>query len=295
MGKINDLTGEKFGMLTVNHRGADRYGKSGRKFITWVCTCDCGNIVTVDANNLRTGNSKSCGCDKKIKDMTNMRFGKLLVLEQAGRDKSGSVMWKCKCDCGKYTIVEGCNLRSGVTKSCGCGVINGLKAGWGASKTHGQTKTRLYNIWCGIKNRTSDKADKRHRKDYFERGIRMCEEWSTSFESFRDWSISHGYKDGLTIDRIDNNGNYEPSNCRWVTPAEQANNTRRNRNYTFNGETLNIQQWSRKLNVSEDMLRGRLVVLGWSVEDALLTPSKTRGWSDEQRQFSRLCGDMRAR
>lgn len=312
MGKVQDLTGKRFGELTVVCRGKDRYGKTGRRFITWDCVCDCGEHITVDANNLRTGNTKSCGhgckrtdiCandDKKpkcknsgLKDITGQRFGKLVAIEPCGREKSGVVRWRCKCDCGNFTEVSGTSLRAGTTKSCGCGVIEGLKIGW-ERPTHKQSRTRLYSIWCGMKSRTSEKADARHKKDYYDRGIRICDEWEHSYEAFMDWALANGYSEGLTIDRIDNNGNYCPENCRWVTLAEQANNKRNNRNYTFNGKTQNIQQWARELNVSEDMLRGRLVILGWSVEDALLTPSKKRGWSNEQRQLSRLCRDVRSR
>lgn len=294
MGQFIDLTGRKFGMLAVKCRGNDRYGKSGRRFITWDCVCDCGNEITVDGNNLRSGNTKSCGCVTSVKDITGQRFGKLIVLGAGSRCQNGEIKWKCVCDCGKETEVKGTSLRSGITKSCGCGMIEGLKVGWESGKHH-ETRTRLYSIWCGMKNRTSEKADERHKKDYYDRGIRICDEWKNSYESFRDWALANGYADDLTIDREDNDGDYCPENCRWVAAKEQANNRRSNRDYTFYGKTQNITQWARELKISEDMLRERLVVLGWSIEDALLTPSKRRGWSNEQRQLSRLCGVMRTR
>lgn len=279
MGKISDLTGNRYGNLTVIRRGPDRYGKS-RKFITWECLCDCGNVVTVDANNLRTGNTQSCGCTEKAIDMTGKRFGKLTVLRRSGNTQDGSAVWECRCDCGNLTQVKGNSLRSGVTKSCGCGIVEGLKLGWG-HKTHGETNTRLYGIWCGIKQRTSPNADKRHKKDYYLRGIRVCDEWANSFEEFRDWALANGYDENApfgecTIDRIDNDGNYCPDNCRWISNKEQARNKSNNRNYTYNGETHNITDWARKLDVSEDMLRERLVVLGWDIEKALTTPSRKR-------------------
>lgn len=284
MGKVIDLSGKRFGMLTVIKRGCDRYGKTGRKFITWDCVCDCGNIITVDGNNLRTGNTQSCGCEKPIIDISGMKFGKLTVIEESGRCKNGGVKWKCVCECGKTTNVDGYNLRYGVTKSCGCGMIKGLEIGW-SHKTHGESQTRLYNIWCGIKNRTSKSTDAKHKKDYYDRGIRICKEWEHSFETFRDWALSHGYKDNLTIDRIDNDGNYCPENCRWTTNYVQSNNRRSNRNYTFNGKTQNISQWARELDISEDMLRDRLVILGWSVEDALLKPSQRRQQTEQQKKL----------
>lgn len=287
MGIIKDLTGKKYGMLTVEKRGADRYGKTGRKFITWDCICECGNHITVDAQNLRTGNTQSCGCNKHIIDIAGKRFGDLVALYPSKHGGDKGVFWKCQCKCGQETDVRGSSLRSGATKSCGCGIVNGLKLGW-ESKTHGCSKTRLYSIWCGMKRRTSKAADERHRKDYYDRGIRTCDEWKNSFEAFQKWSLENGYDDGLTIERIDNNGNYEPGNCKWIPIEMQASNRRSSRILTYNGKSQTMAQWARELNISEDMLRERIVVLHWGVEDALLTPSQTRGWSNEQRQLSRF-------
>lgn len=279
MGKISDLTGNRYGRLTVIKRGPDRYGNN-RKFITWECACDCGNILTVDANNLRTGNTKSCGCTTNLIDMTGRRFGELIVLRQNGRAVNGSAMWECLCDCGNKTSVIGNSLRIGVTQSCGCGIVNGLKHGW-ESKTHGGTGTRLYGIWCGIKQRTSPNADKKHVTRYYLRGIRVCPEWEKSYEAFRDWALSNGYDENApygecTIDRIDNDGDYCPENCRWVSNKEQASNRGNNRNFTYNGETKNIANWAREYGISEDMLRERLIILGWDIEKALTTPSRRK-------------------
>lgn len=285
MGNLVDLTGRKYGMLTIKGRGQDRFGRNGRKFITWDCICECGNEITVDGNNLKNGNTKSCGCISTVKDITGKRFGKLVVLGPGGRCHNGEIKWRCICDCGNTTEVKGSSLRSGITKSCGCRMLDGLKTGWQRS-THNQSKTRLYGIWCGMKNRATEKADKKHKKDYYGRGIKICSEWEHSFEKFREWALPNGYEDNLTIDRIDNDGDYCPSNCRWITLSEQANNKRSNRNYTFNGETKNISQWAKTLKVSEDMLRGRLVVLGWDVQSALLTPSRAKGITEEQRQLA---------
>lgn len=219
-------------------------------------------------------------------EMIGRKFGKLTVIGKSEmRTSNGEIKWICSCECGKTTIVKGSNLRGGKTKSCGCGVVDGLRAGWKKEK-HGGCGTRLYGIWRGMKNRATEKADKKHKKDYYDRGIRICDEWEHSFENFREWALSNGYADDLTIDRIDVNGGYCPENCRWITLAEQANNRRSNRNYTFDGKTQNIAQWARELNISEDMLRERLVLLGWSIEDALLKPSQRRGLTNEQRQLA---------
>ena len=152
-------------------------------------------------------------------------------------------------------------------------MVKGLKVGWEA-KTHGMSKTRLYRIWCGMKKRTSPTADARHKRNYYDRGIRMCSEWVNSFEAFYGWSMKHGYSDELSIDRIDNDGNYCPENCRWTDSYVQGNNRRRNRNYTYNGKTQTIAEWAREYGFSYDMLRERLVVLHWDIDKALNTPSK---------------------
>lgn len=272
MGKISDLTGNRYGNLTVIRRGPDRYGKS-RKFITWECLCDCGNVLTVDANNLRTGNTRSCGCTEKAIDMTGKRFGKLTVLRRSSNTQDGSAVWECRCDCGNLTQVKGNSLRSGVTKSCGCGIVEGLKRGW-EWKTHGETNTRLYGIWCGIKQRTSPSADKVREKRYYLRGIRVCQEWENSFEAFRDWALANGYDENApfgkcTIDRIDNDGDYCPENCRWVTDKEQANNRSSNHKIEYNGETHNISEWADKYGVSQKKLWTRLEKYGWQLRPAL--------------------------
>lgn len=275
MGIIADLTGKKFGQLTVVKQGGYRTGRSGRKFLQWECICDCGNTVLVDANNLRTGNSTSCGCKTLCKDLTGLRFGKLVVIERAENSSRGDTRWRCLCDCGKETIVNRSPLISGATKSCGCGMLKALENGRRSSKTHGMSDTRLYRIWCGMKKRTAENADTRHKRDYYDRGIRMCEEWKNSFESFYKWAMSSGYEDGLSIDRIDNNGNYCPENCRWATTKQQSNNRRTNRRYQYNGEDLTISELAEKYGLNYNMLRERLIVLGWNIDRAMTVPPQS--------------------
>lgn len=132
---------------------------------------------------------------------------------------------------------------------------------------HGKRKTRLYRIWTNMKTRCINPNDP-HFERYGRRGITVCDEWKNDFKAFYDWSMSNGYADDLTIDRIDNNGNYEPSNCRWVTVKEQNQNKRNVILITYDGETHTVTEWARKLNLGHDTIRQRYHK-GWTPEQCL--------------------------
>lgn len=151
----------------------------------------------------------------QFKDVTGKRYGRLVAIERIGVNKFGKAVWRCRCDCGQYSDVSIGNLTSGCTLSCGC-----LHKETFNRKTHGETNTRLYRIWCAMKDRCSRKGAINY-KYYGGKGIRVCDEWS-SFQNFREWAIENGYSDNLTIDRIDSSADYRPDNCRWITLQENA-------------------------------------------------------------------------
>lgn len=203
------------------------------------------------------------------------RFGRLTVIgldhqeEYHRKDgqKEFSYFYKLKCDCGNIIIREKKNLARGFIKSCGC------LAKEVSSKmliTHGKTNTRLFNIWQSMKIRCFVKTEKVYQ-NYGARGITVCNEWKDDFMSFYNWAINNGYKKDLSIDRIDNNGNYEPNNCRWVDAKVQARNTRQNINITYNGKTQCISAWAEELNIKKEILYWRFKK-NWNIEKIFTTP-----------------------
>ena len=273
--KAKDLTGQRFGKLIViglDHK--KQIIKNGIKdgwHYYYKCKCDCGNETVVLAQNLKSNKIKSCGCLIRL-HLEGKRFGKLLVLEEVQTKKRGSY-WLCQCDCGNKFVILGTRLTKG--EKIDCNACARKRSIGGVHRTHGMKHTRLYRIWHGIKTRCFNANDKGY-KNYGGRGITMCPEWKDDFMAFHDWAMSNGYEEGLSIDRINNNGNYEPSNCRWADGFTQQNNRRVNRYLTFNGETHTYREWSRITGINHCTISVRINKYGWSIEKALTTPPKNK-------------------
>lgn len=256
----DDIVGKKFNRLTAIKRIYD-----GRKGVRYLFKCDCGNEKIILKSAVITGKTKSCGClssekskERNFKDLHGQRFGRLVVLD-SHKTIDGVTYWECICDCGNHSNVSTIKLTSGHTKSCGClikettGEIN---------KTHGKSNTRLYRIYQGMKARCYRKSTHNYFR-YGGRGITVCDEWLDDFMNFYNWSMENGYSDGLSIDRIDNNGNYCPNNCRWVTATYQANNRRTSRYITVDGEKMTVAMFAKKYEINSQLFITRRMDKGY--------------------------------
>lgn len=198
-------------------------------------------------------------------NLAGKTFGRWSVVAYAGDRK-----WLARCECGTEAKVDGGSLRGG--RSNGCEICQRSR---GTRVTHGESKTRLYNIWSKMKSRCERPTDAAFHR-YGGRGIKICGSWSESYESFRDWARNNGYSDELTIDRINNDGGYEPDNCRWATYSEQNRNYSRNRPIYYQGRYILIGDLAAEHNIPADIVKNRIRRYGWPVEKALTTPVQTK-------------------
>lgn len=215
----------------------------------------------------------------KLIDRTGQRYGRLVVIERAPDQVFSSgrkvVRWKCKCDCGNIVEVATTSLGSGLTQSCGCWNNEQRKKSETKKIIHGDCNKdkeyhNLYERWITIKKRCYQKS-KDNYKNYGGRGITVCDKWLHNYTAFKEWALANNYSPELTIDRIDNNKNYSPDNCRWVDNKTQQNNKRSNTFITYNGKTKTLQQWADETGINNSTISSRLKN-GWSVESALTTP-----------------------
>ena len=181
------------------------------------------------------------------------RFGRLSVIEFASTTSYGKTMWKCRCDCGCEKIVAGSHLTSGAVQSCGC---LGKEKRALSSTTHGGRNSNLYGVWAGMKSRCSN-PNNEHYKNYGGRGIAVCAEWESDFQSFSTWALANGYSVGLTIERINNDGNYCPENCRWANRVEQIRNRRTTLHIEISGDTKTLKEWAEESDIPYTTLWSR--------------------------------------
>lgn len=213
-------------------------------------------------------------------ELVGKRFGRLLVIEKSAQKGKGTY-WKCLCDCGNEVVVYGYSLNKGSTRSCGCLNKDRIKQMNIEGATHGMSRDRLYRIYYGMKNRCYRKDTNRY-ENYGGRGIEVCSEWLNDFEAFAKWAFQNGYREDLTLDRIDNSKGYEPNNCRWATKKEQVLNSSQAKLYTYEGKTLCVADWASEKGISRAALYQRLK-RGIPFEVAIEMPYHRRGRHKESK------------
>ncbi len=258
-----DSTGKTFGRWTII-----RVLRCENHMTIVLCQCVCGTVAEVRWSNLRSGSSTSCGCSKR-EDLTGKTFGYWTVLGPSELKSSGRVHFYCRCVCGVERDVMADNLRSGISTSCSCKKIEKLV---NLRRKHGLSSTKEYVMWHDMIRRCYDTSFKSYH-NYGGRGIEVCERWKNSFESFyEDMGLR---PEGFEIDRIDNNGDYCPENCHYVSRKQNLRNKRVNRILSHSGESKTLTEWSEITGIAPVTLHCRIRE-GWSVSEALTLPIGTR-------------------
>lgn len=199
----------------------------------------------------------------RIVDMRGLKFGRLEVIEEVGRDNAGNKTWLCRCECGNEKVITGGNIRAGHSLSCGCFRLEQLRK---KVTRHGMRHTRVYNVWLCLIQRCTNPLNPAYG-NYGGRGIQVCDKWR-DFPSF--YADMGDVPEGMQIDRIDVNGNYEPGNCRWLNKKGQSRNKRTTRILTYQGKSQSLADWSEELGINYFVLHSRLR-RGWSDERTLST------------------------
>ena len=196
-------------------------------------------------------------------DITGQKFGRLTAIKYVDYTDNNGSKWLFRCECGNDIITNSSAVRKGRTKSCGC-LNQELRK---SRAKHGQIGKPMYTAWVHMRQRCNNPKCKEYR-NYGARGIKVCEEWS-EFINFYNWSMENGYEEGLTIDRINNEGDYTPDNCRWVTMLVQENNKRNNHYIIYDGERMTLSQCAKKANVSRNSLYYWTCVKSMTAEEAI--------------------------
>ena len=268
-----NYVGKQFNMLTIIDCYRDIYQNRNRIFVK--CKCDCGEEVSATLTEIKNGHIKSCGCIRKFdfdRDYKNKVFHDIKVL---GLIELNPKKVLCQCHCGEKFIAPLIDLLKKTRYIIGCRKCNdGKNIKYNKMKREELSNGDIKIVFYKMKNRcyNSNSSD---YKWYGAKGIKICDEWLNNTNAFIDWALSNGYEKNLTIDRIDGNGNYEPSNCRWVDMEVQNNNKQKLKKYNYNGEMLTLAQISRKCGIKYRTLLGR-INKGWKIEKALNTPVKKR-------------------
>ena len=276
-----DLTGLRSGKLTVTGHAGVRRLANGRTRHYWVAACDCGGTVEANRSNLLFGCVRSCGCSRRGRghsrnaiDLTGRTFGRLTVIERAELalgERPRFARWRCRCECGAATVVRAAELRGGSTRSCGCLMRDVCSA---KARTHGESKCAPeYKSWSSIKARCY-RSNHVYFKHYGGRGILMCDRWRDSYEAFLE-DMGRKPSPKHSVDRIDNDGNYEPGNCKWSTMKEQSRNTRHNSLLTIKGRTMSAIEWAEEVGINYNTLQRR-VRAGWPHDEAVYAPTDRR-------------------
>lgn len=276
---IDTYIGKTYGDLTVMKEYYDRK----RKARMFKCKCSCGGERTVRRYEVLNGSITHCG--NKIhrvkrndnKNYIGKRYGSLTIKDFKYDENKQMISWICECDCGKIRTVDPFRVKSGEISSCEeCTKKKSAEKNRLLNTTHGLSHTRIYHIWLGMRDRCKNPKNDSY-KYYGGRGIKVCKEWDESFESFYKWAIENGYRDNLTIDRINNDGCYEPSNCRWATYKEQNNNKRKPKPriyLTIDGVEKSLKEWSEKSEFTIQAIVYRLNVKKMSPKEAVFGERK---------------------
>lgn len=262
MKKYQNLKGKKLGYCTIINLSEDKFD-SNKTTKLWECQCECGAIFYLSAriiNQYIKNNTKvSCGCHQ-YKNYIKKTFGDFLVLEQIEKySKTRNRLWKCQCiKCGKIIQRNSRQLEMNLNK-CEKELLKNALLKKEILRVFNSMKSRCYNL----KNKSY--------KNYGGRGITICDEWLENSAKFVEWSLKNGYKKELSIDRIDVNGNYEPSNCRWVDWETQCNNKRNTLLIEYNGKKQSLKKWCEELNLPYRKTHKRIYLYKWGIEKSFKT------------------------